>query len=293
MGDREFTYANWMEAVRAGNTFVTVGPLAAMTVDGVAPGGQLHLPVGGGTVDVTWKVESAMLPIEQVEIVVGGFTAEQVSVGGKWRRKAARHPHRRFDVDRAACVAATAASRKRWPHTRAQCRYWRATRRSSADGRGARPGADRGAIAYVDTLKQQGPTRCASSSCATLEVAYNRLHQRMHNAGIYHQHTPLHAHDHPHEHQAAARGFMPIQKGAGLATRPFLVHQSAGLPAPKMYYRTRTFTAEGPLGPCSTENSTRWPSTRLRKPGRRRWRSGGRIRPCRPQLPRSRSPSDR
>ena len=83
MGDRELTYANWMEAVRAGNTFVTVGPLAAMTVDGVAPGGQLHLPAGGGTVDVTWKVESAMLPIEQVEIVEGGLTAEQVNVGGK------------------------------------------------------------------------------------------------------------------------------------------------------------------------------------------------------------------
>ena len=52
LGERELTYENWMEAVRAGNTFVTVGPLVSL--DGrraSRPGGRVDLPAGGGTRD--------------------------------------------------------------------------------------------------------------------------------------------------------------------------------------------------------------------------------------------------
>jgi len=202
MGDREFTYASWMEAVRAGNTFVTVGPLAAMTVDGVAPGGQLHLPAGGGTVDVTWKVESAMLPVEQVEIVEGGFTAEQVNLGGKMAAEGS---------------AAIPIAGSTWIALRVRGSYRGQPQEVAAHTSAvqvlagdapifSQPDAVRvleqieGAIAYVDTLAPRPDALRFKQLRATLEAAYNRLHQRMHNAGIYHQHTPLHAHDHPHEH---------------------------------------------------------------------------------------------
>ena len=72
LGDRDFTYEYWMDAVRRGNTFVTVGPLTALTVEGIEPGGQLQLPAGGGTVSVEWRVESLRVPIDAVEIIVGG-----------------------------------------------------------------------------------------------------------------------------------------------------------------------------------------------------------------------------
>ncbi len=81
LGEREFTYENWMEAMRAGNTFVTVGPLAELLVEGQAPGSRLYLPNTGGTLDITWRVESVGLPIEQVEIVVGGLTVDTVDTG--------------------------------------------------------------------------------------------------------------------------------------------------------------------------------------------------------------------
>ena len=81
MGEREFTYENWMAAVKAGNTFVTVGPLASITVEGVSPGSQIALPAAGGTLNVAWTVASVSLPIEQVEVVVGGLVTEQVNVG--------------------------------------------------------------------------------------------------------------------------------------------------------------------------------------------------------------------
>ena len=80
LGDRPFTYENWMAAVKAGNTFVTVGPLASLLVDGMAPGGKIQLPATGGTVNVTWKVASVSLPIDQVEVLVGGLVVDQVNV---------------------------------------------------------------------------------------------------------------------------------------------------------------------------------------------------------------------
>src|SRR6266566_7935413 len=39
LGEREFTYDDWMAGIRSGNTFATIGPLAAIRVAGVPPGG--------------------------------------------------------------------------------------------------------------------------------------------------------------------------------------------------------------------------------------------------------------
>ena len=56
-----------------------------------------------------------------------------------------------------------------------------------------------GAIAYVDTLAPRSEARRHRELRATLEAAYNRLHARMHRAGVYHRH-PLHDAARPHEH---------------------------------------------------------------------------------------------
>ncbi len=64
----------------AGDTFITVGPLIEMTVDGHRPGETLELAAGGGTVIVEWRVESASIPIQRIEIVVGGYAEEAFEV---------------------------------------------------------------------------------------------------------------------------------------------------------------------------------------------------------------------
>src|SRR5262249_10107732 len=83
LGEREFTYDNWKAAVQAGNTFATGGPLAELRVEGQAPGGQVHLPAGGGTLNVTWRVESASVPISAVEVIVGGLVADSAGAGSR------------------------------------------------------------------------------------------------------------------------------------------------------------------------------------------------------------------
>ena len=57
LGEREFSLRELDDGGQGlGNTFVTVGPLLELEVEGLAPGRWLDLPVGGGTVDVTWRV---------------------------------------------------------------------------------------------------------------------------------------------------------------------------------------------------------------------------------------------
>ena len=57
-----------------------------------------------------------------------------------------------------------------------------------------------GAIAYVDTLAPRPEAQRYKQLRATLEAAHNQLHQRMHQQGIYHEHTVLHNHTQHREH---------------------------------------------------------------------------------------------
>jgi hypothetical protein len=202
LGDRAFDYGNWMDAVRSGNTFVTVGPLVEFAVDGQPAGSRIDLPASGGTVDVTWTVESVRVPIDQVEVVVGGLVADQREVGGA--------------LSTAGCASV------RVPES-----TWLALRvRGSLRGRPGDIAAHtsavqvlvgdapifcqtdavavleqiEGAIAYVDTIAPRAEAQRFRQLRATLETAHNRLHQRLHHSGVAHLHTPLHGHDRVREH---------------------------------------------------------------------------------------------
>ena len=201
LGELEFTYDNWMEAVRRGNTFATVGPLTTVKVEEAEPGGQLHLPAGGGTLDVAWRVESLSVPIEAVEIVAGGLIEDEVTVGGKLAAEG---------------ISKLRVSDSTWVALRVRGSYHGrpddiAAHTSAVqvlvDGSELYSEADsmavldqiQGAIAYVDTLAPRAEARRFRELRATLESAHNRLHRRMHAAGVYHRH-PLHDPAQPHEH---------------------------------------------------------------------------------------------
>lgn len=202
LGERPFTYKNWMEATRTGHTFVTVGPLVDMDVEGNVPGSQIQLPASGGTVTVSWKTESVRLPIAAVEVVVGGKTVD------------VHHP----DESMTACGSTD---------VKVDASTWIAVRiRGSYQGRendiaahtstvqvlcGQQPihapkdALDvlkqiEGAIAFIDTLAPRPEADRYRQLRLTMESAWNTLHQRMHQQGNYHEHSPLHDHAEHHEH---------------------------------------------------------------------------------------------
>jgi hypothetical protein len=71
LGKEEFSFANWAKAVRSGNTFVTSGPLLLFQANGHAPGEEITLGPGGGTVEVHAQAVS-FVPFHRLEIVMNG-----------------------------------------------------------------------------------------------------------------------------------------------------------------------------------------------------------------------------
>ncbi|MDQ4041497.1 MAG: CehA/McbA family metallohydrolase, partial [Actinomycetota bacterium] len=201
LGDRDLTYENWMDAIRAGNTFATVGPLASLRVEGVVPGRRIDLPPGGGTLEVEYEVESVRVPIARVEVIAGGLVVDEADGGGAltargraavpvtdstWIALRVRGSH----AGQADEIAA---------HTSAVQVLVAGSELFSEVDSMAVLDQIQGAIAYVDTVAPRPEARRFEQLRATLASAYDRLHQRMHAAGIYHHH-PLHDPAHPHEH---------------------------------------------------------------------------------------------
>ncbi len=196
MGDQLFTYENWMAAVRTGNTFVTVGPLAELQVEGLSPGSELDLPATGGTVTVSWRVESVRVPIEQVEVVAGGLVVEQIDIKGGL----AGHGSVMVPISQSTWIALRVRGSYQGKHgdiaahtSAVQIIVGGKPLFSTADAMAVLAQIE-GAMAYVDTIAPRPEAQRFKQLQVTLESAYNRMHQRMHRHGVFHQHTPLHHH---------------------------------------------------------------------------------------------------
>ena len=198
MGPLEFTYENWMKATKAGNTFVTVGPLIEIRVNDQGPGSKLQLPADGATVDINWRLESASLPVDCVEIIVGGRVVECEC----------------FEKTLAASgVASLHIGKSTWIALRARGSY-----QNNPDHIAAHTSVVQilvgdapifsmgdaseileqieGSVAYLDILAPNTDVKRLGQMRVILEGAYNRLHERMHRRGVFHQHTAPNGHHH-------------------------------------------------------------------------------------------------
>lgn len=64
------TYANWMTALKAGSSFVTNGPMVQLHVNGIKPGGEIHLS-RPTRVSISASAFS-QIPYERLEVIVNG-----------------------------------------------------------------------------------------------------------------------------------------------------------------------------------------------------------------------------
>lgn len=77
-----FSYRAWIEAIRAGRTFVTNGPLLTFTVADRGPGGRLSLTGSQTRVPVQAKARS-QVPFDQLEILHNGRVVAAASASGQ------------------------------------------------------------------------------------------------------------------------------------------------------------------------------------------------------------------
>ncbi|MBI1352971.1 MAG: hypothetical protein GC160_01405 [Acidobacteria bacterium] len=88
VGDK-LEWSRWLDAIREGRTFYTNGPLVGLEVNGEGPGGEIRLPAGGGSVEVTANMQTAF-PVERVELIFRGEVVKTIPLqnGGRqafWR----------------------------------------------------------------------------------------------------------------------------------------------------------------------------------------------------------------
>jgi len=76
---QDFTYKNWIEAVRAGRTFITNGPLLYLTVNGQDPGSVIELEKPGEKIRVHVEAHSAV-PLKRLCVSGSGIESQLVDV---------------------------------------------------------------------------------------------------------------------------------------------------------------------------------------------------------------------
>jgi hypothetical protein len=97
---QEFSYASWIEAVRAGRTFVSNSPLLQFTIDGMDPGSTLSC-TAGSLLHVQATATSHM-PFDRLELVINGKVAAFASGSGAPCTAMLRHP---LEATKSAWVA--------------------------------------------------------------------------------------------------------------------------------------------------------------------------------------------
>jgi hypothetical protein len=194
-----FTYGGWMEAVRRAETFVSYGPLLDFAVDGRPMGSRIEMTRNGGTVDVTWQVASVTVPMSRVELIVNGEIRESQGVapdqaGGHWSLRADKSSWlallvRGHYADKPEIIAAHSSPVM-----------------VIVEGSPMLAAADavtileqiEGALAYLDTVGTRKDDVTYKRMRLVLAAAHRSLHNRMHQQGRYHDHTPVT--DHPEHH---------------------------------------------------------------------------------------------
>lgn len=93
----EFTYENWIRALRAGRTFVTNSPLLSFSVNEREAGATLHFDSANGKIAEVHAAAESQLPYDRLEIVANGAVIAQASPGGPRHRAEIHleHPVRR------------------------------------------------------------------------------------------------------------------------------------------------------------------------------------------------------
>jgi hypothetical protein len=190
--DEAFTYQAWMEAVRRAETFVTYGPLLEFTVDGHPMGRRIAMSSGGGTVDVVWRSASVTVPMSRIELMVNGEVRESVAVpseraSGHWSVK----------VDRSAWLALLV--RGHYPDKPEIITAHSSPVMVDVEGSPLLAAADavtileqiEGALAYLDTVGTRAADEAYKRMRLVLTSAHRSLHNRMHQLGHYHDHTPV------------------------------------------------------------------------------------------------------
>ena len=197
--NKPFTYENWKDAIRRGETFVTYGPLVDFAVEGKPAGTWIKMPAKGGTVDVTWKAASVTIPMSRIELMVNGEIAQSKALK-KWQDGG----HFTVKVDRSSWIALLV--RRHYAdkpeiitaHTSpVMVRVKGSEFYSAADAVTILEQIE-GVMAFVETVGTRAQTKAYREMMLLLTSVHRKLHNRMHQMGHFHEHSVTEGHPEHH-----------------------------------------------------------------------------------------------
>jgi len=193
--DHEFTFDEWKHSIRNGHTFVSYGPLMDFTVDGKPMGSRIEMTSSGGTVDISWEVASVTIPMSRVELIMNGEIIESLAVSpdqaaGNWSVKVTGSSWyallvRGHYADKPEIIAA---------HSSPVMIHLEGSRMLAAADALTILEQIEGALAYLDTIGTRADDATFKRMRLVLESNHRMLHNRMHQLGHFHRHTPLTKH---------------------------------------------------------------------------------------------------
>lgn len=200
--EMNFTYQAWMDSIRKANTFVTCGPLMQFSVEGKPPGSRIKMSSNGGTVNISWKVASVIMPMTKVELIINGEICESKPIGPD-----KDEGYRSVEINKSSWIALLI--RGHYPDEPKQEVIAAHSSPVMIDIEDSPLLAKtdaltileqiEGALAYLGTVGTRAEIKAYKRMRLILTSAHRSLHNRMHKIGYYHNHTPID--DHP-EHQS-------------------------------------------------------------------------------------------
>jgi hypothetical protein len=197
--DEEFTYEGWKQAIRDARTFATYGPLLEFSVEGAGPGSRIAMDRTGGTVEVTWRLASVTVPMSRVELIVNGEVRESQKV-----RPDEDQGHWSVKLDRSGWLALLVRGHQ--PDKPEMIAAHSSPVMVEVAGTPILAAADavtileqiEGALAYLDTVGTRADDAAYKRMRLVLTSAHRELHNRLHQQGNYHRHTPVEDHAEHH-----------------------------------------------------------------------------------------------
>lgn len=197
-----FTYDSWKQAITSGDAFVTFGPLIDMQVNGADMGSVIDLPKGGGTLDVTWTLGSAIIPVTSVELVVNGKTREVKHLNNFLGETSGSFS---VFVDKPSWIAILIRGKYKDGDIRELIAAHSSSVMCYIEGQRPLDPGDaleileqiEGISAYVQTLSTRAEEKKYKQILMNLTAAHRALHNRMHAQGMYHTHGVGTQHEHP------------------------------------------------------------------------------------------------
>ncbi len=190
-----FSFDAWMDAVRAGNTFVSYGPLLELRVEGRSPGETLELG-RGGSLDVEYELGSVTIPMTRVELIVNGEIRESRRIGSRSAKGS-------FSVRIGRSSWLALLVRGHHPGKPEMIAAHSSAVMARVEGSRFFAAADavtileqiEGALAYLDTVATRADAKTYRRMRMLLTSAHRKLHNEMHSQGKEHLHAAPHDHE--------------------------------------------------------------------------------------------------